>query len=74
MTRYCVDPVRHELIATWGTGDGDLAIRIATVAADTDSAPVLRLARALTHLSEAAWRTYTHPASSAASVEPNSKG
>ncbi|MGC0317049.1 hypothetical protein [Kitasatospora acidiphila] len=74
MTRYSVDPGRRELIAGWGTGEGDLATRIAAAPAGTDIAPLLRLARALTHLSEAAWRTYTHPASAAASMEPNSEG
>ncbi|MFJ9446789.1 hypothetical protein ACIRRH_33760 [Kitasatospora sp. NPDC101235] len=74
MTRYSVDPDRRELIATWGTGEGDLATRIAAVPAGTDTAALMRLARALTHLSEAAWRTYTHPASAASSIEPNSEG
>ncbi|MEU7096438.1 hypothetical protein [Kitasatospora aureofaciens] len=74
MTRYCVDPVRHELIATWGTGEGDLATRIATVPTGTDLAALSRLAGALTQLSTAAWRTYTHPASAADSLEVNSEG
>ncbi|MFJ7244395.1 hypothetical protein ACIQWA_07060 [Kitasatospora sp. NPDC098652] len=74
MTRYSIDPERHELIATWGTGEGDLATCIAAVPAGTDTAALMRLARALTHLSEAAWRTYTHPASAAVSQEPNSEG
>ncbi|MFI9365439.1 hypothetical protein ACIG5E_30960 [Kitasatospora sp. NPDC053057] len=75
MTRYSVDPERHELIAAWDTGEGDLATRIAAVPAGTDIATLMRLARALTHLSEAAWRTYTHPASAASSsMEPNSEG
>ncbi|MFD4533497.1 hypothetical protein ACFWNL_37305 [Kitasatospora sp. NPDC058397] len=74
MTRYCIDPGRHELIATWGTGEGDLATRIADLPTDTDAAALMRLARALTHLSEAAWRTYTHPASAASSMEPGSEG
>ncbi|MEU4117742.1 hypothetical protein AB0F71_24995 [Kitasatospora sp. NPDC028055] len=74
MTRYSIDPERRELIATWGTGEGDLAARIAAVPAGTDTAALMRLARALTHLSEAAWRTYTHPASAASSQDPNSEG
>ncbi|MGC0318379.1 hypothetical protein [Kitasatospora acidiphila] len=74
MTRYCVDPVRHELIATWGTREGDLATRIATVPTGTDLAALSRLADALTQLSTAAWRTYTHPASAADSSEVNSEG
>lgn len=74
MTRYCVDPVRHELIATWGTGRGDLAARIAVAPAGTDIATLSRLAAALTQLSSAAWRTYTHPASAADSLEVESEG
>ncbi|MFF3005439.1 hypothetical protein ACFVTF_21800 [Kitasatospora sp. NPDC057940] len=74
MTRYSTDPARRELIAAWGTGEGDLATRVAAVPAGTDTATLMRLARTLTHLSEAAWRTYTHPASAAASTDPNSEG
>ncbi|MFE5585487.1 hypothetical protein [Kitasatospora sp. NPDC056531] len=74
MTRYCVDPDRNELTAAWGTSEGDLATCIATVPAGTAAAALLRLARALTQLSEAAWHTYTHPASAADSLEPNSEG
>ncbi|MEY9947128.1 hypothetical protein [Kitasatospora sp. GAS1066B] len=74
MIRYCVDPDRHELIATWGTGQGELASRIAAVPAGTDIATLSRLTAALTQLSTAAWRTYTHPASATDSLEPNSEG
>ncbi|WP_329159981.1 hypothetical protein OHB49_11425 [Streptomyces sp. NBC_01717] len=35
---------------------------------------MLRLAQALGHLSQAAWRTYTHPASASPSLEANSEG
>lgn len=74
MTRYCVVPDRHELIATWGTGEGDLAAVIAALPAGADTGSLLALARALTQLSSAAWRTYTHPASAADSLEVNSEG
>ncbi|MFJ2007757.1 hypothetical protein [Streptomyces chartreusis] len=74
MTRYSVARDRHELIATWGTGDGDLAAGIATAPAGADVGSLLALARALTQLSTAVWRTYTHPASAAGSLEPNSEG
>ncbi|MFF3596797.1 hypothetical protein [Kitasatospora indigofera] len=74
MTRYSIDPERHELIATWGTGEGDLATRVTAVPAGTGTAALMRLARALTHLSEAAWRTYTHPASASSSMAPGSEG
>jgi hypothetical protein len=74
MTRYCVDPVRHELIATWGTGQGELATRVAAVPSSTSLTALSHLAATLTHLSEAAWRTYTRPASAADSLETNSEG
>ncbi|MFJ6619973.1 hypothetical protein ACIQOW_20655 [Kitasatospora sp. NPDC091335] len=74
MTRYSIDRERHELIATWGTGEGDLATRITALPADADTSTLLGLTRALTHLSEAAWHTYTHPASAAGSLEPNTEG
>nr|BEK69075.1 hypothetical protein KPHV_63020 [Kitasatospora purpeofusca] len=74
MTRYSIDPDRHELIATWGTGEGDLATRVASLPAGAEASVLLRLARALSHLSEAAWCTYTHPASAAASQESGSEG
>ncbi|MEU4117753.1 hypothetical protein AB0F71_25060 [Kitasatospora sp. NPDC028055] len=73
-TRYSIDPARHELIATWGTGEGDLATRTASLPAEAETSVLLGLARALTQLSEAAWRTYTHPASAAGSLEPNTEG
>ncbi|MFI9324852.1 hypothetical protein ACIGXI_34440 [Kitasatospora aureofaciens] len=74
MPRYSIDPTRHELIVTWGTGEGDLATRVAALPTGADTTALLRLARALTRLSEAAWHTYTHPASAAGSLEPNSEG
>ncbi|MFF7991955.1 hypothetical protein ACFZDG_19440 [Kitasatospora xanthocidica] len=74
MTRYSIDPDRRELIATWGTGAGDLATRVAPLPTGPGIAVLLDLARALAQLSEAAWLTYTHPASAAASMEPNSEG
>ncbi|WP_037781251.1 hypothetical protein [Kitasatospora purpeofusca] len=73
MTRYSIDPDRSELIAAWGTGEGDLATRVATLPAEAGTSVLLGLARALSHLSDAAWRTYTHPASAAGSQEPNSE-
>jgi hypothetical protein len=34
MTRCCVAPDRGELIATWETGEGDLAAGVAVLPAD----------------------------------------
>lgn len=73
MTRYCVALERHELIATWGTGEGELAAGVAALPAGLEAGKLLALARALTQLSSAAWRTYTHP-SAAGSMERNSEG
>ncbi|MEU1724717.1 hypothetical protein ACNF49_08500 [Actinomadura sp. ATCC 39365] len=72
MTRFAVDHSRHALIATWGTGIGDIAT---TVAEQVPSSPdVLRLATSLTELSYACWRCYTHPSSAADQHGPNSVG
>ncbi|WP_405589987.1 hypothetical protein [Streptomyces sp. NBC_01190] len=74
MTRYCVVPDRKELLAVWSTGEGDLAVLVAALGS-ADTGELLGIARALTELSSAAWRTYTHPASAAgSSLEPNSEG
>ncbi|WAL74643.1 hypothetical protein OU787_26010 [Kitasatospora sp. YST-16] len=74
MTRYSVDLDQHQLVASWGTGEGDLSTRIAVLPDGADTSVLLALARSLTQLSAAAWRTYTHPASAADSLEPNSEG
>ncbi len=74
MTRYSVDLDRRELVASWGTGEGDLSRRVAALPDDADTSVLLALARSLTQLSDAAWRTYTHPASAAGSLEPDSEG
>jgi hypothetical protein len=74
MTRYCVALDRHELIATWGTGEGDLATGVTGLPTSAETNRLLELARALTDLSSSAWRTYTHPASAVGSLEPNSEG
>ncbi|MFC8720736.1 hypothetical protein [Kitasatospora sp. NPDC057198] len=74
MTRYSVDPDQHRLIASWGTGEGDLSTRIAALPDGAATSDLLALARSLTQLSYAAWRTYTHPASAAGSLEPDSEG
>ncbi|MGW4807465.1 hypothetical protein [Kitasatospora sp. NPDC004272] len=74
MTRYSVDPDQHQLIASWGTGEGDLSTRVAALPNGADPSALLALARSLTQLSDAAWRTYTHPASAAGSLEPDSEG
>jgi hypothetical protein len=54
MTRYSIDPDRRELIATWRSGEGDLATRIAALPADADRSVLLGPTHALTQLSHAA--------------------
>ncbi|MFB7666107.1 hypothetical protein ACFC1R_19495 [Kitasatospora sp. NPDC056138] len=70
MTRYAVDPARHELIATWETGEGDLATRVAAVPEASDPVRLTRLTAALARLSTAAWHTYTHPAAAVDPLDP----
>ncbi|MFJ8621870.1 hypothetical protein ACIRD3_03365 [Kitasatospora sp. NPDC093550] len=74
MTHYSVDPDRHALIASWGTGDGHLATHIGLLPADAPASTLKGLSRALTQLSEAAWRAYTHPAGAADSPAPGPAG
>ncbi|MFD7732575.1 hypothetical protein ACFV6F_19570 [Kitasatospora phosalacinea] len=74
MTRYSVDLDQHQLIASWGTGEGDLSTRIAALPDGADTSTLLALARSLTQLSDSAWRTYTHPASAADTLEPDGEG
>ncbi|MGP3919002.1 hypothetical protein [Nonomuraea sp. 10N515B] len=71
MTRYAVDQVRNTLIASWSTGIGDVATTVAELPPGPDA---LRLATCLTELSQACWRSYTHPASAADQQGPNSIG
>ncbi|GHH57935.1 hypothetical protein [Lentzea cavernae] len=74
MTKYAFDEERQALIATWETGDGYLARTVAVLSASVDQDGALRLAASLTTMSRMAWWTYTHPASGAESVDPNSEG
>ncbi|MFD4621490.1 hypothetical protein [Streptomyces sp. NPDC058475] len=74
MTYYSYDAKRRTLSASWGTGAGNTAFDVSAVAASAEPDQMLRLAQALGYLSQAAWRTYTHPASASPSLEPNSEG
>jgi hypothetical protein len=74
MTRYAVDESRGELLGTWETGHGAVAIRIASLTASIEARQRLALAAELSGLSEALWRCYTHPASAADSLEVNTEG
>ncbi|NKY86063.1 hypothetical protein [Nocardia veterana] len=73
MTRYAYEPGAGALVASWGTGRGDMARTIARLPEDIEPEVALAAAAALTKLSEYQWRTYTHPASAAGDPEvPNS--
>jgi hypothetical protein len=61
MSRYAVDVHDQTLVVFWDTGLGDVAARVARLPATVDEPDALQLARTLTFLSAAAWRTYTHP-------------
>lgn len=74
VTRYAVEQERGLLLASWNTGTGDTAHVVAELPPDTDRGAGLRLAGELTGLSKALWRRYTHPASAALSLEPDTTG
>ncbi|WP_143091813.1 hypothetical protein [Lentzea albida] len=74
MTQYAFDDTRRALMAVWEAGDGQLARTVAVVPPAPEQEAVLRLSASLTTLSRWVWRTYTHPATAAESVEPNTEG
>jgi len=74
VTRYAIDLERGVLAASWATGAGDTAITVAVLPAKCPPGLAGALALALTGFSEAAWHTYTHPASAADGLEENSEG
>jgi hypothetical protein len=73
VTRYAVDEQRGELLAVWPTGGGDLAHAIATLPAAHPAEDYQAVALGMTRLSQAAWRTYTHPAT-ADGLDPDTGG
>jgi hypothetical protein len=74
MTRYAVDETRGELVATWETGYGAVAVLVAPLAGRIEPQQRQALAAELSGLSEALWRCYTHPASAADGWEVNTEG
>jgi hypothetical protein len=74
VTRYAIDETRNELIATWETGYGAMAVAVAQVAAAVPRRQRLALAAELSALSQALWHCYTHPASAADGLEVNTEG
>jgi hypothetical protein len=61
MTNYAYEPADRRLLATWGTGVGDVAHVVARLHARTPPEDGLRLARALSWLSAGTWRSYSDP-------------
>jgi len=74
LTRYAVDEDSDTLVRTWAVGHGTRAAIVATLPSAAGSPQRLALAAALSELSEALWRCYTHPASAAPSTEVNTEG
>jgi hypothetical protein len=74
MTVYAYDETRGVLITTWDIGVGYVADTLADLPKSANRDEVLGLTSSLTGLSRKVWRTYTHPASAADSLEPNSEG
>lgn len=74
MTDYAVDDKLSTLIRTWGTGYGHLAATVTSFAAEATTSQRHQLSNALTQLSAALWRCYTHPASACANTAVNSEG
>jgi hypothetical protein len=69
-----VDLRRRELIASWATGQGDVAESVGALPSGLSEADALAVVDALATLSDQLWHTYAHPASGEDSVEPDSEG
>jgi hypothetical protein len=74
VTGYAVDEDRGLLLASWSTGPGDVVSVVAELPSLTDRDAALWLVAKLSSLSHTLWRCYTHPASAAPSLEPNTTG
>jgi hypothetical protein len=71
---YAVHENELRLLRSWGTGSGWVADTVAELPRTMQPSDGLNLASALTALSAAVWRTYTHPVSAADSHDLNSAG
>jgi hypothetical protein len=74
LTSYAVDQNTHTLIRVWATGRGDRAAVVSKLPDAASAEELLNLAQALTSLSHALWRCYTHPASATDSLALNTEG
>jgi hypothetical protein len=73
VTFYAYDVDRQALLAMWSTGRGNVVHTVTALPPATPEPAALDLAQALTDLSAVTWRTYTHPASAAASPDADSE-
>jgi hypothetical protein len=74
VTSYAVDQDDNTLLRIWATGRGQRAAVVSRLPGTAETQQQLNLAEALTSLSGALWRCYTHPAGAADSLEANSEG
>jgi hypothetical protein len=74
VTSYAVDEDAITLLRTWPTGRGQRAAVVSKLPATAAVDDQLRLVAALTSLSEALWRCYTHPGSAADDQGVNGEG
>ena len=74
MTNYAVDENTGTLLRIWPTGQGQRAAVVGTLPDTAVMENRLRLAAALTSLSEALWHCYTHPGLATDDPEGNGEG
>nr|BFE56541.1 hypothetical protein GCM10020063_010670 [Dactylosporangium thailandense] len=74
MTRYAIDVQRSELHAVWSTGFADTTQQAAVLPPGVSQDEAGALAAALTGLSVALWRRYTHPSTETYADEEASGG
>ncbi|UQU67342.1 hypothetical protein COUCH_14205 [Couchioplanes caeruleus] len=74
MTNYAIDEDTGTLLRIWPTGRGQCAAVVCTLPAAAAVDDWLRLAAALTSLSDALWRCYTHPGLSTDDRDGNGEG
>ncbi|MEV4708775.1 hypothetical protein [Actinoplanes sp. NPDC049316] len=74
MTNYAVDEDTGTVLRIWPTGRGQRAAVVGALPATAVAEDRLRLAAALTSLSEALWRCYTHPGLATDDRDGNGEG
>jgi hypothetical protein len=71
---YAYDEQQRSLLAVWGTGSGHRALQVLSAPETVKDEEIQHLVQAMSALSEAMWRTYTHPPEPAGSLEANTEG